>query len=387
MKKFNLYKKLLLGFVIVTIFLNLLGFSKAFCDVYTDSFYPLLNLLLGAITSPLPFALGEILMYMAALLLIFFLIFSLIRLFVKKNGYKVFYKGYAKTVLMTAVIFLFLYTTNWFIPFRCTVLSPGSNNRTAYNFEEVSQVYRIIVSNLNELSAKVPRDQNGYVIYDYTQQDIVDAMKNISTSYPRLSGHYSNMKIALCSDVLDWMGIGGYNYIYTMEPTYNRYVDRLYLPTLLAHEYAHHKGYYRENEGEFLSTMALIHSDNPVLQYSAYYEMYLYITDALIESACNMIHPGDPNFTPTDLALMKSIMKDYPTINQQVLTDRINARKEAEDLYESQKNPSAEKNFKKTAVRVSKTGWETQANILQENCYSGLSLMLLQYYLSEENQQ
>ena len=63
------YLKILLGLLGITILLNILAFSKGFCDFYADYIYVHIANGYGWLTNKLPFPMGEIVMYFAALLL------------------------------------------------------------------------------------------------------------------------------------------------------------------------------------------------------------------------------------------------------------------------------------------------------------------------------
>ena len=379
MQKINTYWKVFLSLISITILLNLIALSKDFCDFYADRIYPVINMVLGTLTSWTKFAIGEIIMYMGALMLLALPVVAGLLLFLRKRkGYCSFAVKYMKTVLMTGAVFLLLYTTNWFIPFRCRIVKVSDNTRTEYTVEEVTILRRSIVNHLNELAYQVPRNEEGHLIYDYTQEEIFEAMRDLGDRFPRLKGHYSKAKSAMCSDFLDWMGIGGYNYIYTMEPTYNRYCDPLYLPVLIAHELSHHKGYYRENEAEFLSTTALAEWDNPVLSYGAYREMYYYI-DAVYSS----LFPQNYQLTEEDLAKLAEVLRKEPQLSKQVLADFHYAYEEGIASYEENANKFLEENFKGISQEVAETGWEIQGEVLAQNSYDGITLLLLQYYFEK----
>lgn len=374
----------LISLISITVLLNLIAFSKDFCDFYADRIYPVINRVIGTLTSWIPFAMGEMLMYIGALMLIALPVVAGLLLFLRKRkGYRNFAVKYMKTVLMTGIVFLLLYTTNWFIPFRCRIVKVSSNTRTEYTAEEVTILRRNIVNQLNELAYQVPRDEEGHMIYDYTQEEIFEAMRDAGDRFPRLKGHYSYAKPALCSDFLDWMGIGGYNYIYTMEPTYNRYCDPLYLPVLIAHELSHHKGYYRENEAEFLSAIVLAECDNPVLKYSAYREMYYYIDADYMDAVYSSLYPQNYELTEEDFSRLAEVLRKEPQLSKQVLADFQYAYEEGVASYEENANPFLEENFKGISEEVAKTGWEIQGEVLKENSYDGITLLLLQYYFEQ----
>lgn len=384
MHKRSSYWKVVITLISIMILLNLIALSKDFCDFYTDRIYPVINRIIGTLTSWIPFAMGEIIMYIGALMLIALPVVAGLLLFLRKRkGYRNFAVKYMKTVLMTGVVFLLLYTTNWFIPFRCHIVKVSDNTRTEYTAEEVTILRRNIVNHLNELVYQVPRNEEGHLIYDYTQEDIFMAMRDAGDRFPRLKGHYSYAKPAMCSDFLDWMGIGGYNYIYTMEPTYNRYCDPLYLPVLIAHELSHHKGYYRENEAEFLSAIALAECDNPVLKYSAYREMYYYIDADYIDAVYSSLYPQNYELTEEDLGRLAEVLRKEPQLSQLVLADFQYAYEEGVASYEENANKFLEENFKGISEEVAETGWEIQGEVLKENSYDGITLLLLQYYFEQ----
>ena len=384
MHKRSSYWKVVITLISIMILLNLIAFSKDFCDFYADRVYPVINMVIGTLTSWIPFAMGEMIMYIGALMLIALPVVAGLLLFLRKRkGYRNFATKYMKTVLMTGVVFLLLYTTNWFIPFRCHIVKVSDNTRTEYTAEEVAILRRNIVNHLNELADQVPRNEEGHLIYDYTQEDIFMAMRDAGDRFPRLKGHYSYAKPAMCSDFLDWMGIGGYNYIYTMEPTYNRYCDPLYLPVLIAHELSHHKGYYRENEAEFLSAIALAECDNPVLKYSAYREMYYYIDADYIDAVYSSLYPQNYELTEEDLGRLAEVLRKEPQLSQLVLADFQYAYEEGVASYEENANKFLEENFKGISEEVAETGWEIQGEVLKENSYDGITLLLLQYYFEQ----
>lgn len=378
--KYNLILVILLS---LTVLLNLCGFSRTFCNFYTDHIYGVINAIVGRCTSIFPFALGEIIMYLGAVALILLAVFLLLLPFLfRRRRFTSFLKKYSKGILMTLVIFLFVYTTNWFVPFRADVYQVKGTQRKSFTNEEVFNVYSLIVNRINELAEQVPRDADGRLIFDDSYEKIIRVMQDDSEMFPRLAGYYNKPKKALCSMFLDWMGIGGYNYIYTMEPTYNEFVTPLYFPTLIAHEYAHHKGYYKENEAEFISCIALADGDNPFLQYSAYLEMYDYIVGAYYDCVIDSLGP-DFQLSMETVDLFEAVCNQYPTLSKQVINDVNYAYEIAEEKYEENVNPQLEEAFQETSAEIAETGWEIQGEVLKENSYSGLTLMLLQYYTQQ----
>ncbi len=372
-KKPGGFQKAAVVLLALILVLNILACFKGFCNFYKSTFYPGIADFWGRILGVLPVAAGELLMYLGALLLSLALVFSILLLFLRKRrGYRRFAVNYLKAVLLTAESVLLIYTLNWVIPFRSDILEAGDGTERDYTLEEVRNVRNDIVLRLNECAEAVERDESGRVIYYDVDNAVFQAMQDLQETYPLLGGYYPPMKGALCSDFLEWMDIGGYTYPYTMEVTYNVYVTDLYYPFLLAHESSHHKGYYQENEANFIAFLACTGSEDPLVRYAGYNEIYYYINDAYYETLYAM----------KDAAAAEEELRQQPQISEKVYKDRMDARKVSEQKYEAVSHPAQD--FAPAAADVAEVGWSVQGEVLQGNSYDGVVKMLLQYYDAQE---
>lgn len=365
------YWKFLIFLISLILILNLISLWKPFANAYLKYVYPYLTDGLGKLTSCLSFPLGEILMYLGILLLFLAVLLLVILLFMRKSAaYRGFCKFYYKLFLFALLVLLFLYTTNWVIPFHATSIyeqvSPGKD----YDFYDLSKFRAWLISKINESAKDIPRDASGSILYDEKVDQLTyKALRDLSDAYPNLSGYYPKVKVALCSDFLDWMGIGGYTYPFTMEATISFYTTRMYYPTLLAHEMSHHKGYYQECDANFISYIALAESDSPYLNYSAYLEIYAWIDNTYMEFLSS--HQEEEYLT---------IHENMPSFSEQVMKDSEDIAKEYQELYESNVNQKMESMAADAAADVARVGWETQDQILDELNYDGVVAMLLDYY-------
>ncbi len=399
------YRKILLTLLLLSAVGNLAGCIPAFCDWYTDHIYCLIEGGISRLTAPVPVAVGELLMYLGVLLVLLAVLFLILLLCLRnKAGYRRFCRGYYKTFLMTLICVVFVYTFFWVIPFRGTVLGQGNpGKRTSFTFEEIRALTVYAANGVNAAAEEIEITADGKVDFP-TESGIMPkiaaAMQGLSGDFPRLNGYYPPVKTALCSDILERMGIGGYNYIYTMEPTRNKYLTPTYLPILDAHELSHHKGYYKENEANFLSELALSQSDDPFLRFSGFWDMYQYVFDGYLtaqdELLTNMEAEGRlqlPAFRDgmTKEEYMATAMERYrilveicgeePQLSEragQIMDSAYQIEREVynEDPHPIDEMPAVQEVIQETAD----TGWETQGNILQENSYDGVTLLLLQYF-------
>lgn len=418
--------------ITITLIINLVAFSRSFCDFYTKHIYHHIANVISRVTGILPFNLGEIMMYLVmsmAVIMIVALLALLIVLLVRrlaavynKKSIGLFYKKfrhcvavYMKVILATLVVTALIYTLNWFIPFRgsgaqvvadMNVEATAENNAGAndnispevtagerakanenvsgdngvdtsdereYTTEDLFSLRAILINNINSLAEQVDRDENGYIKQEEDMyEEVVKAMEGLSDIYPILDGYYPKVKLAYCSDILDFMGIGGYTYPYTMEVTINKYTTYMDYGPLVAHEMAHHKGFYTERDANFISFLAGTNSDSRLLAYSSYRYILSYVTDECYTSA-NEMYDKDPEGT-------LEFLNKQPELSARVKLDDQHNIEEYQKNYEANVNKALEENVSRAAKSVADVGWDTQADLLEEKNYDGVVLMLLKYY-------
>lgn len=416
LKSLSLYTKTILMIITITLIINLVAFSRSFCDFYTKHIYHHIANVISRVTGILPFNLGEIMMYLVmimAVIMIVALLALLIVLLVRrlaavynKKSIGLFYKKfrhcvavYMKVILATLVVTALIYTLNWFIPFRgsgAQVVADMNVEATSgestkanenmsgdhgvdtsdereYTTEDLFSLRAILINNINSLAEQVDRDENGYIKQDEDMyEEVVKAMEGLSDIYPILDGYYPKVKLAYCSDILDFMGIGGYTYPYTMEVTVNKYTTYMDYGPLVAHEMAHHKGFYTERDANFISFLAGTNSDSRLLAYSSYRYILSYVTDECYTAAKEMYNK-DPEGT-------LEFLNKQPELSARVKLDDQHNIEEYQENYEANVNKALEENVSQAAESVADVGWDTQADLLEEKNYDGVVLMLLKYY-------
>ncbi len=382
----------------LTVILALLSFITPFCDWYANNVYIYLCDGLSYVTAYLPFVLGEMMMYLGIAMVLFGVIFFILLIFQRKNPkYRRFCGGYFKTFLMMLLCVLFVYMPMWFIPFRSSVMGEGDNEKRAdFTYDEIYALLEYAVNGANAAAEEIEIAEDGKVIFptmEETQPLIAEAMVSISDEFPRLRGFYPSVKPALCSDILERMWIGGYTYPFTMEATHNKYTSPTYQPILDAHELTHHKGYYKENEAEFLSQLALSRSDDPLLRLSAFSQMYDFIWEEYDETYWalqeKLIASGeleepdfdDPESVKAFIEKGNKIFKPEPQLSERFFQITEAGYVVAQEIYEEDSHPIDDMPAVNEVIEeTADVGWETQGEILQENSYDGVTLLLLQYF-------
>ena len=115
--------------LILTFLMWLMTLSPSVCDWYTDNIYRYIADGMGFVSALVPFAIGEIMMYLGAVLVVLSVVFLILLIFLrKKQKYRSFCKGFYKTLLVAFTALVFVYMPTWYVPFCGTVLGKGESD-------------------------------------------------------------------------------------------------------------------------------------------------------------------------------------------------------------------------------------------------------------------
>lgn len=224
------------------------------------------------LANPIPFSLGEMLVYIFIILLLFAL---------AKTFYKVFQGGEIKYLAEFILKFLTLFSCLYFIfimtwglnyhrlPFADLAgleIGPASDH-------SLEQLCEELIVRTNNLRKEIAEDENGIA---YISNGFIDVAKrvhlgyeNLKVQYPFLhTKHRPKPKGVLFSEGLSHAGIGGVFFPFTGEANVNTKLPQFMLPSTVAHEIAHHLGFAREDEANFIAYLACTAHPDKDFQYS-----------------------------------------------------------------------------------------------------------------------
>lgn len=113
--------------------------------------------------------------------------------------------------------------------------------------------------------------------------EIEKAYQKISKEYPILDGWYPRAKPLLLSGLMSRMQLTGIFLPFTMEATVNVAIPDYSIPSTMAHEVAHLRGFMREDEANYIAYLVCTNSDSVDLQYSGVLEALIYAGNALYD--------------------------------------------------------------------------------------------------------
>ena len=275
----------------ISVFLNVAAWlSIDFSDFYTDRIFPVITRPYAELTSRAGFSVGEILLIVFVLILLSYLIYVLLRLFLKlkraggkkdRSGGRRFDRFMA--VFLSAV--LLLMTLNCFILYHCSSIVVSQSHKDDYTIGELAQLRDYIVEKCNELSEQMPRDDKGNVVYDGDmRQKARQSMLGLSDQYERLSGFYTVPKDLTFSGFMSQQYMQGYYFPFSMEANLNSMMYIMNKPFTMCHELSHTHGYIYEDEANFLGFLGCIKSDDIVFNYSGYLGVLAYVNNDFYNS-------------------------------------------------------------------------------------------------------
>ena len=260
--------------------------STVFAQAYCTAVYPNVVKVMGAVSSLAPFSIIEILIYVAAVIVIYAIVCLIITLVHNHSKASICFFTYRlkKYLLNLACIVMVCLLI---LSFNCTILYHrlsftvcANMELEAHSVDELAALFKIIA---DDLSDKVERDSNG--VFTTGSLDVnelcVDAMHAVRQSYPFMTDYYPHAKPILASKLMSATGMEGFYSPFTMEANYNSDIPDIDIPHTICHELAHLSGFIHEDEANFIGYAACMASDSESLRYSASVEMLIYVMNEL----------------------------------------------------------------------------------------------------------
>ena len=307
--------------VLTVVLLNIIAWnSKTFCDAYIKYVFPVWVNTYGRLTGLFPFSVGEILLVLGVccvavfvLLLVCYTGMTVLQTVaadkpegkdssisgeepvqkatgnasVKSSGFRKFCHGYFLWFAWLVVCVCLIMTLNCFILYHATTFSEQyyGESKEEYTLEELLVVRNLVVEKCNTLSAQMPRDAQGMIVYDGDmEKEAIEAMQKLGQTYDRLDGYYPRPKPLAASDFFSQQYITGYFFPFSMEANYNDMMHIMNYPATMCHELAHLRGYIYEDEANFISFLACIQSEDPLFQYAGYLSVLNYLDNDFFDA-------------------------------------------------------------------------------------------------------
>lgn len=205
------------------------------------------------------------------------------------------------------------------IPYNTTTLDEhlGINAREDIPKNELYEAITTVTEKVNELADKVGR-RDGVSYTEYTDDElsdlIVEAYEKVRAEYPFFVNFTTRLKPVMASGIMSDMGISGIYTYFTGEANVNTSFPDYSFVFTVAHEFAHQRGINRENEANFMAFLVLSRSEDTFLQYSAYLNIYEYLSSALYSTDKSLyatVSESLDSDAKADIAAMNAVVREH----------------------------------------------------------------------------
>lgn len=256
--------------------------SCDFADFYNQTAGSAVRALLAYLTMFLPFSLAETVIIGLPILL-FIMIYISMREFKKSEEASVrCIVGLFSVLTLMYSIFVLGYGMGYHGKSLSSKLGLSEEKVTALELMETSEK---ILDEMMPFLDKIPYSENGasYMPYSLDEMNtkLNKAYKSAGEKYSFVSNFYSKIKYIVLSEPMTYTHISGVYSYYTGEANLNINFPDYTLPFTAGHELAHQRGIAPENEANFVAFLVCMESDDAYIKYSAYLNMFEYVTNAL----------------------------------------------------------------------------------------------------------
>lgn len=321
------------------LFLQWIDDHSSWIDLfYVDGIYRYLSPITLALTSRVPFSIGDV-------LYISFIIYLVSKLWQLSKIFR--WKALVRLAGITSLI-LFMFHIQWGFHYHRTPLSKIWDIKNNYSIEELYNLTTDLIESSNEIHNTLTVDSTAAVVIPYKREELLLIATNSIRrfyDYP-----HQNVKVSLLSTPLSYMGYSGYLNPFTLEAQVNSKQPKLRILTTATHEIAHQLGYAAEEEANFVGIKVAMNSDDVYMRYAGHTLGLQYCLRSL----------------------RKSDSKKYDEALTKINTGIVENYKEIQLFWRAYQNPF-EPVFKKTYDQYLKANNQT-AGIASYNLVVGLLL-------------
>lgn len=281
------YKGFCMFMLVLIIVLNALAWgSRRFCDAYVRYIFPIALNTWGRLWGLFPIAIGDIALGFSVMWLLVLLGMGIMSIFFRGRLWMI-AKCVGRSFFAYLLIILFVLTINWWMLYHTTSINERIfPDGSTYMAADLVQLYNSMTEEANALVDAVPRDAEGNPYSDIDiAAEAIRLMKELSDTFPLLSGFYPQPKQMGLSAFFSQQYISGYYFPVTLEANINALMMEINDPFVTCHELAHLKGYIREDEANCLGIMACLRSENAFFRYSGLLAALGYLEGAIYDNA------------------------------------------------------------------------------------------------------
>ena len=166
--------------------------SSRFCDFYVEKIFPAWSSISSRVTSLFPFSLGEWMIVAGLCFAALFVLSAALRLTVKKSWSVRLFAGMRSVLCWGGLALFWVMTCNCFLLYHSAAFEDRYMEAVrvnGYSKKELAALRDYIVVNANELAGRLPRDEEGWLIYEADMNEMAaEAMQSMGEEYGTTEG-------------------------------------------------------------------------------------------------------------------------------------------------------------------------------------------------------
>jgi hypothetical protein len=251
---------------------------------YANRVYPVIGRFLRHLLGWIPFSIGDVLYGLVILWLIWKLGRAIKAIIKKQVTLPQLTKGAGKAVRILIIVYI-LFNAFWGINYnRVGIAGELQLTMDKYSTADLEDLNGLLVEKVNATKKALVNAHKIYPAKKELFKKVAGAYRQAEHVYPFLKYEPVSLKPSVWSWVGNYMGFTGYYNPFTGEGQVNTLVPKFLQPFTTCHEVAHQLGYAKEREASFVAYLAASASQDTLLHYSVYLDLFMYSNRNLFET-------------------------------------------------------------------------------------------------------
>jgi len=311
---------------------------------YATGFFPVLASILRFLFGWIPFSLGDIIYFIVTVSVLWQIGKFIVRLFHKTDTWKKKLSPLFTAGLILLFVYVYFYLFWGLNYYRKGIEYQLGLQNGKFEKQQLIDLNHLLLLRVNTTKESCLQHMDTVMSRNRMFQSSVDGYRELEKKFSFI--HYSNasMKPSMFGKIGNYVGFQGYYNPFTGEAQVNVGIPNFLQPFVTCHEMAHQIGYASESEANLVGFLAATHSNDTLLQYSAYLEMFLYswnnlraVDSSLAKEMGKQLHAGVRRDLKTYADFVKthrSYMRDFTDAMYDFYLKRNSQRKGIESYGE-----------------------------------------------------
>ncbi|MDQ2751697.1 MAG: DUF3810 domain-containing protein [Bacteroidota bacterium] len=309
---------------IVALLIKLLSLNNNFIErYYSTGIYVFISRALRILFGWLPFSIGDILYFIAALWLLI-KVFCFIRALFKKQMTRQKLGAAVRKFFSMALIIYILFNALWGLNYnRRGIAYQLGLKKQNVSRELLFPLTQELLSRVNSSRRVLPNRLLSATDKNFNNNAVL-AYQNLHKQFPFISYQNKSVKSSFYNIIGNYLGFSGYYNPFSGEAQVNTSLPKFLLPYIACHEMAHQLGYATEDEANFVGYLAAVSAPDPRFQYSVYFDLFNYANSELFlmdSTAARNNYKQLDTLVKADLKTYRHYINSYKNPFEPLVTD------------------------------------------------------------------